>query len=304
MTDKERPESNPSPDEGAGVAGEATADVEQAQPDPAAKKTKSQKTAARRRKKAATSTGAGPKAAKQEAAKAKRPKANGPGPDGREELLQVDSYEKAVVLLTQKPDLIEQARLIFGRVVPTTGQTDVVDLAIKAAAEDDDLTLRQALATKRAGHLALTHPEITQLLEFGHTALTKAPILSLNLALLVTDDLTRLENKDLWQQQKRVILAAEKTLKLDATDLWDQINEPATAPATAAPAPEAKSPRTTGRSWPSPEAGPGPVTSLRPKKRVKPVGYEMPRWALFTIFFTLMIVMSCCLCALGAFAGY
>lgn len=256
-----------------------------------------------------------PPAAKPKTKKRGRRKAAEPsGPsaaeadDGRQALLQVNSYEEAVVLLSTKPELIEQARLIFGRVVPTTGQNDLVDLAIRAAAEDDDLTLRQALAAKRERHLALTHPEITQLLEFAHTALAKAPVLTLNVALLLTDDLARLENGDLWQQQREVILAAEQALMLDATDLWEQISAAASEPE---PEPEVAPPPEPAVEAPQPEepagavtSGPVPVTTLPRRRMRQQRAPAMPGWLAAIVFFTLLLTMTCCLCAMGAFAGY
>ncbi|MFQ5578956.1 MAG: hypothetical protein ACE5G8_18415, partial [Anaerolineae bacterium] len=79
---------------------------------------------------------------------------------GREALLGVDSYEQAETVLTEQPALIEQARAVFGSIVPTSGQNQFIDLAINAAADDDPTDLRSALKTKRRRHLNLTSPEI------------------------------------------------------------------------------------------------------------------------------------------------
>jgi hypothetical protein len=158
--------------------------------------------------------------------------------NGREALLNIDTYEEAEALLTEQPDLIDQARAVFGSIVPTAGQNEFIDLAIRAAAEDDATTLDSALKTKRRNHLNLTSTESGQLLEFAEENVGKFPVLALYTALLLTDDLTRAEEAALWQQQKGIVLTAEKTLDIDAMALWEAINMPEPPPQTPRPTPK------------------------------------------------------------------
>lgn len=217
----------------------------------------------------------------------------------REALLQVDSYAEAEALLSERPDLIEQARALFGAIVPTTGQNEFIDLAIRAAAEDDAMSLRDALQAKRHNHLNLTAPEVGQLLEFAQENMGKFPLLALYIALLLTDDLTRLEEADLWQQQKTIILTTEKDLDLDAMALWDEISapEPAVEPVTVEPEPikaEAVAAPPEEKKRPAP---PPPPVKVRQRKQVKGAG--PPRWVVATGFIFLLTMMSCGACALS-----
>ncbi|OQY45458.1 MAG: hypothetical protein B6242_10320 [Anaerolineaceae bacterium 4572_78] len=139
-------------------------------------------------------------------------------------LLRVDYYDEAEQLLTEKPHLIEQARTVFGAIVPTSVQNDVMDLAIKASADDDMMTLREALSLKRQHHIELTPPEIEQLLEFAAEQRPASAVLALNIALLMTDDLTRWESVSLWQRQECIIMDAEEMLGIDAVMLWESLN--------------------------------------------------------------------------------
>jgi hypothetical protein len=217
----------------------------------------------------------------------------------REALLQVDSYAEAEALLSERPDLIEQARVLFGAIVPTTGQNEFIDLAIRAVAEDDAMSLGDALRAKRDNHLNLTAPEVGQLLEFAQENMGKFPLLALYIALLLTDDLTRLEEAGLWQQQKTIILSTEQDLDLDAMALWEEISapepkvepvavepEPIKAEAVAAPPEEKKRP-----------APPPPPVKVRPRKKVKGAG--PPRWIVASGFIFLLTMMSCGACALS-----
>jgi hypothetical protein len=216
---------------------------------------------------------------------------------GREALLNVDSYEDAETLLTERPDLIDQARTVFGTIVPTSGQNEFMDLAIRAAAEDDPTDLRSALKTKRQKKLNLTAPEIDQLLEFASEHINKSPVLALNVALLLTDGLTRLEETDLWEKQKKIILALEKVLDLDATALWEEISQedrpspPASEPKSK-PVAEVKTPK---KRRPAP---PPPPPVHKPTK--EKVGGPS-RLLLASGFIFLMSVLSCGACAFGHF---
>lgn len=221
---------------------------------------------------------------------------------GREALLQVDSYQEAEYLLSEHPDLIDQARTVFGSIVPTSGQNYFMDLAIQAAAEDDTLDLRTALQTKRTQNLHLTTPEIKQVLEFAGEHVHKSPVLALYIALLLTDDLSRIEDTPLWQKQRELVLTAEKSLKVDAMAIWDEISReeghiPAPDP-TPEPEPEPfpvevkaelEAPK---REKPAPP--PPPMPALRPKK-----GQVPPRWVLASGFVGAMSLLSCSACFMG-----
>ncbi len=215
--------------------------------------------------------------------------------EAREALLQVDSYAEAESLLTARPELIEQARAVFGAIVPTADQNDFMDLVIRAAAEDDPIDLRAALASKRKKKLTLTAAEIEQLLEFADEQQHKSPALAFNVALLLGDDLTRLENGSLWQKQKAVLQATGKQLDIDPVALWEEINPP---PAKKTP------PKATPRSAPvkvkaetakpAPKAPPLPPAAPFKKKKGAP-----PRWLLAGGFLFLMGMLSCGACAIG-----
>lgn len=218
---------------------------------------------------------------------------------GREALLQVDSYAEAESLLTKSPELIEQARAVFGAIVPTTGQNEYMDLAIKAAADDDPMDLRAALQAKRQRALNMTAPEAGQLLEFASEQINKVPVLALNVAMLLTDDLTRLEDASMWQKQKDILLTAGKSLDLDPTTLWEEISRveapkvapppaPKPQPAKVETKPEPQKPQAQNRPTPPPP----PVS--------KPAGGKGPsRLFLAAGFIFLMSALSCGMCALG-----
>lgn len=214
---------------------------------------------------------------------------------GREALLQVDSYAEAEGLLTTSPDLIEQARAVFGAIVPTTGQNEFMDLAIKAAAEDEAIDLRGALKAKRKQNLNLTGPEVSQLLEFAAENVNKSTVLALNIAILLTDDLTRLENADLWGKQKDILLTAGNELDLDPAMLWDEISREDAPKQVSAPKPvpvkvkaEPEKPKAQKRPVPPPP----PVN--KPAK-----GKGPSRLFLVTGFIFLLSALSCGACALG-----
>ena len=228
------------------------------------------------------------------------PKTNGDTPadaasEAREALLQVDSYAEAESLLTMRPELIEQARAVFGAIVPTADQNEFMDLAIRAAAEDDPTDLRAALASKRKKKLTLTATEIEQLLEFADEQQNKSPALAFNVALLLGDDLTRLENGPLWQKQKAVLQATGKQLDIDPLALWEEISPPPAkkAPPKATPKPvPVKVKAETGK--PAPKAPPLPPAAPLKKKKGAP-----PRWLLAGGFLFLMSMLSCGACAIG-----
>jgi len=214
----------------------------------------------------------------------------------RAALLEVETYEQAESLLSENPDLIQQARAVFGAIVPTSGQNTLVDLAVRAAADDTPTDLKGALKAKRAQNLNLTAAEIGQLLEFAAAQIEKTPVLALNVALLLTDDLTRLEDAALWQAQKDGVLKLEKSLNLDAATLWTDINdEPAAAapPPDPTPAKQNVSPKTPLRQK---IAAPPPPPPAGRKMRA---GGTPPRLALVGGFLLLMSAISCGLCALG-----
>jgi len=215
---------------------------------------------------------------------------------GRELLLQVDSYDEAEALLNKRPDLIEQAQLVFGSVVPTTGQNEFVDLTIKAAAEDDPMTLNDALWAKRRQHLNLTGPEVSQLLDFAAENAAKSPLLALYSALLLTDDLTRLEEAGLWKKQKGIVLSTEKTLGLDATALWEEISGPKPAPAPEPVKAETVAAPPQEKKRLAPPLPPVKV-KVKKKQRVKEAG--PPRWVVAAGFVFLLTMMSCGACALS-----
>ncbi len=216
----------------------------------------------------------------------------------RAALLKVETYEQAEALLSENPDLIQQARAVFGAIVPTSGQNTLVDLAIRAAADDAPTDLRGALKAKRAQTLNLTASEIRQLLEFAAGQTEKTPALALNVALLLTDDLTRLEDAALWQAQKDVVLKLEKLLNLDAATLWTDINDKAeTRAAPPPPKPAPAKPKAAPQTPPRQKiAAPPPPP---PARRKFGVGGSPSRLALAAGFLVLMSALSCGLCALG-----
>ena len=215
--------------------------------------------------------------------------------EAREALLQVDSYAEAESLLTARPELIEQARAVFGAIVPTADQNEFMDLAIRAAAEDDPFDLRAALAVKRKKKLTLTAAEIEQLLEFSAEQQHKSPALAFNVALLLGDDLTRLEDGNLWQQQKTILQATGKRLDIDPAALWEEISPPPakkTRPkATPKPVPVKVKAET---AKPAPKAPPLPPAAPPKKQKGAP-----PRWLLAGGFLFLMSMLSCGACAIG-----
>lgn len=222
----------------------------------------------------------------------------------QEALLEVDSYEEAEVLLNSRPDLIEPARVVFGSVVPTTGQNELVDLAIKAAAEDDAMTLRDALKAKRRNDLNLTGPEVSQLLEFAGENMAQFPHLSLFITMLVSDDLTHLKDGSLWQKQKEIVLTTEKTLALDAMALWDEINSPdpetKVAPKPSQKKPKAKPVAVETVAKPEKKERPAPPPPIRVKKQPHKRTGSPPRWAVAGGFIFLLSMMSCGVCALSS----
>jgi len=228
------------------------------------------------------------------------PKTNGNTPadaasEAREALLQVDSYAEAESLLTTRPELIEQARAVFGAIVPTANQNEFIDLAIRAAAEDDPFDLRAALTAKRKRKLALTAMEIEQLLEFSAEQQNKSPALAFNVALLLTDDLTGQADGNLWQKQKAILQATGKRLEIDPAALWEELNPPPAkkAPPKATPKPvPVKAKAETAK--PAPKAPPLPPASPPKKQKGAP-----PRWLLAGGFLFLMSMLSCGACAIG-----
>ncbi|HEY84904.1 MAG TPA: hypothetical protein G4N96_07315 [Chloroflexi bacterium] len=215
--------------------------------------------------------------------------------EAREALLQVDSYAEAESLLTTRPELIEQARAVFGAIVPTADQNEFMDLAIRAAAEDDPADLRAALASKRKKKLALTATEIEQLLEFADEQQSKSPALAFNVALLLSDDLTVLEDGDLWKKQKAILQATGKQLDIDPVALWEEISPPPTrkSPPKAPPSPiPVKVKAETSR--PAPKTPPLPPAGHSKKQQGAP-----PRWLLAGGFIFLISMLSCGVCAVG-----
>lgn len=218
---------------------------------------------------------------------------------GREALLQVDSYAEAESLLSKSPELIEQARAVFGAIVPTTGQNEFMDLAIKAAADDDPMDLRAALQAKRQRALNMTAPEAGQLLEFANEQINKTPALALNVAMLLTDDLTRLEDALMWQKQKDILLTAGKALDLEPAALWEEISRVEAPKVTPPPQPQAPK-----RPTPPPQ----PETPKRPTPPPPPVsrpaaGKGPSRFFLVAGFIFLMSFLSCGACALSQIFG-
>lgn len=219
---------------------------------------------------------------------------------GREALLQIDSYTEAESLLSKSPELIEQARAVFGAIVPTTGQNEFMDLAIKAAADDDPMDLRAALQAKRQRALNMTAPEAGQLLEFANEQMNKTPALALNVAMLLTDDLTRLEDASMWQKQKDILLTAGKSLDLDPTTLWEEISR-VDAPKVMPPKPQPA----------EVEAKPEPPKVEAPKRPTPPpppvsrpaAGKGPSRLFLVVGFFFLMSFLSCGICAMSQLFG-
>ena len=225
----------------------------------------------------------------------------------RESLLEVDTYDQAEALLSRQPDLIEPARVVFGSVVPTSGQNSFVELAISAAADDEALTLAEALQTKRRQHLNLTGPEVGQLLEFAAENAAKSPQLTLSIALLLTDDLTHLEDAALWGQQKELVLAAEKALEVDAAALWEEISGPKPKPQPEPEAPQPEPIKVEAVVEEEPEKvtpvipPPVRVKQTRHCKKRHGVWAGPPRWMVATGFVFLLSMMSCGVCALTWF---
>jgi len=233
----------------------------------------------------------------------------------RQALLEVDSYDEAEALLTEQPDLIEPARIVFGHVVPTTGQNAFMDLAIKAAADDDPLTLTGALQTKRQNHINLTAPEVDQLLEFATETMAQSPELCLYIAILITDDLTHLKEAGLWQRQKHVITTTADRLGIDAIAIWEEVNgvgpksESAASPPEAEPKPAPEPVK--AETVVTPTKKPRPAPPLPPVKKVrKPhprhrhdhtATGRPPRWVVASGFIFLLSMMSCGVCALSMF---
>ena len=224
------------------------------------------------------------------------------GAKARETLLQVESYDQAETLLSDQPELVDPARVVFGSVVPTTGQNAFVDLAIQAAADDGPVTLNQALQTKRRRHINLTGSEVAQVLEFADQNVVKSPRLALYIAILSTDDLSHLEDSELWQAQKAVITTTAATLGVDAMAIWEGINgteappEPEPKPKSK-PKPEpVKAEATTPPVRESVLPPPPPVRVVRTKRATTE---GPPRWALAAGFVFLLSMMSCGVCALS-----
>ena len=120
----------------------------------------------------------------------------------------------------------------------------------------------------------------------------------------MTDDLTRIENPDLWQKQRAVILATEHVLDVDALALWEEISgldtpaeedlpEPPKAQSVEAPPVE--------KDLPSPPPPPVRVTKKRHYKSRQGKKDGPPRWAVATGFIFLLSMMSCGVCVLSAF---
>ncbi len=232
-----------------------------------------------------------------------------------ETLFQVDTYQEAETLLTENPDLVPEARQIFGSIVPTQAQTELMDLAIRATADDESMTLKSALRLKRRGEVTLTEPEVDQLLEFANEQLTRSPGLALNTALLLTDDVLGLADERLAGLQKTVLLRLGKTLDLDVTALWHQVDEPVLIqPPVTEPKPEPR-PQQAATPPPTPEPAPKPApeqTYVHPPKQKrttspppkgKPEHHHKrkrpPRWALATGFVFFMSFASCSVCAIA-----
>jgi len=133
---------------------------------------------------------------------------------------------------------------------------------------------------------------VGQLLEFAGEQISKTPVLALNVALLLTDDLTRLEDPDLWQQQKDVVLALEKSLDLDAASLWDDISG-----AKPKPAPKSEPVQVRVKVESSPRMQKRTAPPAGKAGRVKNGGPS--RLLLVGGFILLMSAISCGACALG-----
>lgn len=220
----------------------------------------------------------------------------------REALLAVETYEEAETMLSEHPELIAPGRVVFGAVVPTTGQNAFVELAVKAAAEDDALTPAEALKIKREDALNLTGPEVSQLLEFADENTGQFPGLAFYIGLLLTDDLTRIEDADLWQRQRNIILATEKVLDVDALALWEEISgleTPAEEDPPDPPKAEAVEAPPLEKELPAPPPPPVRVTKKRHYKKHYDQQDGPPRWAVAAGFVFLLSMMSCGVCVLS-----
>ena len=171
---------------------------------------------------------------------------------------------------------------------------------------DDATTLAEALKRKRREDLNLTAPEAGQLLEFAAENQDKFPRLALYMSLLLTDDLTHLEDPALWQQQKEIVLATEKILGVDAGGLWEEIDRSETpAPAAANPGPtqaETTAPPQEAKRQSMPPPPPVRIKKTRHGKKQRGLtGGSPPRWALAVGFLLLLTMMSCGVCVLSWF---
>lgn len=222
------------------------------------------------------------------------------------QLLEVESYEDAERLLSDNPDLIEPARAAFGAVVPTAHQNAFMDLAIRAAAEDDAASLGDALLEKRQAHLVLSTPEVKQLLEFASETATKSPQLALAMAILITDDLTQLKETDLWKSQKAIVTSAAERLGVDALAVWEEINGKAQLAETTIKSETPKKVKAEAVGEPAKPVKPATPKAKRHRNRTqKTVRYEIrrvdgpPKWLMATGILGLMTVVSCGVCSLA-----